>query len=337
MKLLPFPESPIFLSYHNRAFPFGVVQANSPEDITKWVCTKGVYCFFHPEQKMNKFCFAVDDLWSLEEGLMSQQTLQIKKEYLELFNIDLLQILKTAIDNGWYIHGGYNEKYVPGKLLFNQRDFMHDFLVIGYDEKNFTSVGYVDDGRFKRFEIPIPDFMKAIVETTDGRTNINLFRYNTGAIPEPNIKRMVEDLNKYISTAKYFENPKQKPYLHGIAACIRLKEFFLQEIENGCAYVDRRYTLAFYEHKWILAKLVELFLNDGDKYQYMEIANRNLEKAKTIHRLGLKISLGGNTSSINRIAELMNEIIVSEIEYIPSLIELLRKNIPILFYKGDRM
>ena len=132
MKLLPFPETPMFLCYHNRAFPFGVVQANSPEDITKWVCTKGVYCTFYPE-KMNKFCFAVDDLWSLGEGLMSQQTLQIKKEYLELFNMDLLQILKTAIDNEWYIHGGYNEKYVPIKNSFNQRDFMHYFLVIGYD------------------------------------------------------------------------------------------------------------------------------------------------------------------------------------------------------------
>ena len=324
MKLIPFPETPIFLSYHNRAFPFGVIQANSPEDISKWVCTKVVYCTFHPE-KMSKLCFAVDDLWSLGERLMSQQTLQIKKEYLELFNIDLLQILKTAIDNGWYIHGGYNEKYVPSKNSFNQRDFMHDFLVIGYDEKNFTSVGYVDDGRFKRFEIPIPDFMKAIVETTDGRTNINLFKYNAGAIPEPNIKRMVEDLKKYIATAKYFENPKQKPYLHGIAACIRLKEFFLQEIENGCTYIDRRYTLAFYEHKLILSKLVELFLDGEDKGQYMEIANRNLEKAKIVHRLGLKISLCGNTSSINRIAELMDEIIVSEIEYIPELIELLQE------------
>ena len=324
MKLLPFPETPMFLCYHNRAFPFGVVQANSPEDITKWACTKGVYCSFHPE-KMNKFCFAVDDLWSLEEGLMSQQTLQIKKEYLELFNIDLLQILKTAIDNGWYIHGGCNEKYVPSKNSFNQRDFMHDFLVIGYDEKNFISVGYVDDGRFKRFEIPIPDFMKAIVETADGRTNINLFKYNTGAIPEPSIKRMVEDLKKYIATAKYFEIPKQKPYLHGIAACIRLKELFLEEIENGCTFVDRRYTLAFCEHKWILAKLVESFLDDEEKEQYAEIANPNLEKAKRIHMLGLKISASGNISSINNIVKLMDEIIVSEIEYIPSLIELFQE------------
>ena len=80
MKLLPFPKKPMFLCYHNRAFPFGVVQANSPEDITKWVCTKGVYCFFHPEQKMNKFCFAVDDLWSLGERLWKSIFLAKKTE-----------------------------------------------------------------------------------------------------------------------------------------------------------------------------------------------------------------------------------------------------------------
>lgn len=43
----------------------------------------------------------------------------------------------------------------------------------------------------------------------------------------------------------------------------------------------------------------------------MEIANQNLEMAKSIHMPGLKISFAGNTSSINRIPELMDEIIVN--------------------------
>ena len=34
MKLLPYPEKPIFLCYHNKAFPFGIIEANSPESIT---------------------------------------------------------------------------------------------------------------------------------------------------------------------------------------------------------------------------------------------------------------------------------------------------------------
>ena len=324
MKLLPFPDTPIFLSYHNRAFPFGVVQANSPEDITKWACTKCINCRFYSESETNKFIFAVNDLWGVDEGIMSQQTLQIQEEYFELFNMDLLNILKTAIDNGCYIHGGYNERYVPCKSAYNQMDFMHDFLIIGYNEENFISVGYVDDGPLKRFEIPIPDLVKAVTRTADGRTNINLFKYNERTIPKPNIKRAVEDLNKYISTASYFENPIQKTRLYGIAACIRLKDFFVEEIENGCVFVDKRYLLAFYEHKRILAKLAELFL-DSDKDQLVNIAKKNLEMAKSAHMLGLKINCNGNTSSINRIAELMNRIVVEEIKYIPDLIELLQK------------
>lgn len=63
MTLLPFPEQPMFLCYHNRAFPFGVVQANSPEDITKWVCTKGINCAFRSKRNMNRFRFVVSDLW----------------------------------------------------------------------------------------------------------------------------------------------------------------------------------------------------------------------------------------------------------------------------------
>ena len=128
MKILPFPDTPIFLCYHNRAFPFGVVQANSPVEITKWVCTKGINCGFYSESPANKFSFAVSDLWSVGEHLMSQQTLQIQKDYLNLFNIDLLQILKTAIDNGCYIHGAYNEKYIPGKWANNREDHMHEIL-----------------------------------------------------------------------------------------------------------------------------------------------------------------------------------------------------------------
>ena len=104
MKLLPFPKKPMFLCYHNRAFPFGVVQANSPEDITKWGCTKGVYCFFHPEQKMNKFCFAVDDLWSLGERLWKSIFLAKNSTHSNI------EVLKTNRNKQYR----YNESLVEG-------------------------------------------------------------------------------------------------------------------------------------------------------------------------------------------------------------------------------
>ena len=58
MKLLPFPEKPIFLCYHNLAFPFEIIEANSPEDVKKWVCTKCVNCAYYPNSPKNKFNIA---------------------------------------------------------------------------------------------------------------------------------------------------------------------------------------------------------------------------------------------------------------------------------------
>ena len=92
MKVLPYPEKPMFLCYHNRAFPFGIIQANSSEDITKWVCTKCVNCDFFPNSTKINFNIATWDVWGKFEGLMTQQVLQIKKDYLDVFNIDLLHL-----------------------------------------------------------------------------------------------------------------------------------------------------------------------------------------------------------------------------------------------------
>lgn len=33
MKLLPYPQMPLLICYHNKAFPIGIIQANSPENV----------------------------------------------------------------------------------------------------------------------------------------------------------------------------------------------------------------------------------------------------------------------------------------------------------------
>ena len=146
MKVLPFPDKPILLCYHNRAFPFGIIQANSPGDITKWACTKCINCNFFSERPLNKFNIAVYDAWGEEEQLVTHQTLCLPKESSQLSDEDLLQNLNSAIDNNCYISGIYNEKYIPGKLTYGFKDHIHDFLIIGYDDKAFVSIGYVASG-----------------------------------------------------------------------------------------------------------------------------------------------------------------------------------------------
>lgn len=50
------------------------------------------------------------------------------------------------------------------------------------------------------------------------------------------------DLKKYISTANYLDNPIPAADSYGIATNIRLKEFFIDEVNKGEIYIDKRYS-----------------------------------------------------------------------------------------------
>lgn len=55
MMLLSYPKMSGFICYHNKAFPFRIIQANVPEDTTKWLITKCVNTVFNPNSPQNKF------------------------------------------------------------------------------------------------------------------------------------------------------------------------------------------------------------------------------------------------------------------------------------------
>lgn len=124
----------------------------------------------------------------------------MQRSFLEYFNMDLLHILKTAILKNYYVYGIYNERYIAAKKVFNKKDFMHDFLLIGCDENKFVSVGYVADGRFTRFDISNSDMLSSIHGLSGTEMNLHMISYNAGIRPAPNYERMIDKLRQYLST-----------------------------------------------------------------------------------------------------------------------------------------
>ena len=324
VKLLPYPEKPIFQCYHDKAFQVGIIQGNAPEETKKWACTKYLNCVFAPKVP-NKFIIIEDDDWGVKEHLVTQQFFQMQREFLIHFKMDLLYILKTAIYKNYYIYGIYNEKYIPTKRSYRQRDFMHDFLLIGCDDDKFISVGYVSNGTFRKFEISNADMLDSLHGLSGTEMNLRMISYNIDAQPTPNYKRMIEKLTQYISTSDYLAHSTPDEESHGIASNIRLREFFTNEVDLGKIYVDHRYSRALYEHKWVLAQLVDQFLEDGnEKRRHQEWASKDLQRAHLVHMLGMKMSYTGDARIITRVADLMNQIIEDETQNIPVLLNLLQ-------------
>lgn len=325
MKILPYPDNPILLCYHNKAYPFGIIQANANSQITKWLCTKCVNTVFVPNSALNKFDLSVWDPWGNWEGITTQQVFNMKKELLPFINIDMLSMIRTLIDNGCYAHGTYNEKYIPFKKAYGVEDYIHDYLVIGYNNTCFYSVGFVADGHFRRFEIPFQNFIDSLNYAGSSKINVNFFSYNEGAVLKPNVDRMLSDLDKYISTAKYLDNSTPTATSYGISTLVRVKEFFLDEvINNDRIYLDKRYSRVLYEHEWILSQIVDLFLDEDERLQFSHYTEQNLSRAKLIHLLGLKIEYTRDVKIIQRIANYIDKIVEDEMNYIPQLISVLR-------------
>lgn len=324
-KVLPFPDKPIFLSYHSRAFPFGIIQANSKEDITKWACSKSVDFVCRPGSSKNIFNIDVHDLWGLKEKILIRQTIKIKSQYIKSLDENLIEVIKNAINDNCYVYGLYNERYISSKEAFEKYDFWHDFLLIGYNDNGFVSVGYTKEGKFKRFEITFEALLNGLFKEENTLLNLSFYEYDGSVTPSINAGCMIEDLNKYITEYKG-DHIYSEQTIHGISAAMLLKEYFNKEVSvSNRNSIDRRYSAVFYEHKWVLSKIVDLFIDGSEKDNIKNYAENNVTRAKQIYLLGSKMAMTGNKDSIRYINDLMEKIIEDEKKYLPELTSQLQK------------
>ena len=275
-----------------------------------------------------EYSLLIGDVWGCGEGIVTQQVFRIKKELVAFVNRDLAMMFKSFIDKGCYIHGTYNEKFIPSKRAYGIKDYDHDFLVVGYDDNDFISVGFTADDLFKKFNIPIDEFVKGILSVNDSRININFFNYNNNFVPKLDTNRLITELEKYISATEYFEKPNFSSTIYGISSIMRLKDYFIEQINQSDTRIDKRYTRVLYEHEWILSQLVNSFLSEEEKQELLTYADMNLIRAQIIHMLGIKFECTANMDIINRIIIYINEIVSSEVKFIPKFIEILKSKQP---------
>ena len=327
MKELPFPKQPKFLCYHNKAFPVGILEANISNDITGWLCAKSINCVFNSKSPKNKFDICMGDPWGVYGGFANQQSIYLRKDLLNEFGIDLISFLRTAIDNDCYINGAYNEKYIPNKWAFQYEDYMHDYLLTGYDADSFISVGFVFNGRFEKYRISNKCLLESLLNNNSYRVGFELFSVNHDVEPIPNMQNMICDLNNYICSG-FLNNLPKDDIVYGISALKRLAVFFDEQNKTENPRIDIRYSRALMEHEWVLQQIVTLFYEGGSNKIIKELSDRNFQLAQLIHMLGLKLEYSGNKQIINRVVKIMNDVVCNEVNYVPQLIFELQRQFP---------
>lgn len=324
--LLPFEYHPYSLIYQENAFLLGIIQGNATEDITPWLCGKYINCCFDPILP-NIFEYNVLDGCCTEDNILIDQRMCLYPEQSEfLLGMNILDIFKSMLDMGFYPHGNYNEEYIPGKWSYGEGYYVHDFVLVGYDDslKSFISAGYLSDGKFQKYLIPYKNMDRAIATSQIPKLNYRFWKYNPNATYELNMQRIIQQLDDYIrstTTMKVYTDDKT----WGMQALLELSKHF-ESCSAQKKPLDIRYTRGIMEYKFFMKMTIEYLLKKGylSDTEVLDHAERVSKMSQLVHMLGLKYNMTGKESIVHNICDTVKKIIETEMEYLPSVLMSLR-------------
>ena len=325
MKRLPFPDKPLYICYHNKAFPVGIIEGNAKENILPWLCSKSIGLRFNTACYPNELNFADIDFWGVNENITNRLLLTAHKDLYDVLRIDFAELLPRMLDNNFYINGTHNERYIPGKDAYEKYDFMHDYLLIGYDEDSFISAGFLSDGQFHIYHVPKENMIRSLTNITTGRFAIYFLSYNESAVLQPDVLKIITDLEEYL--AHEAVNIDVIPGdVYGIAAMRETRRMFWETMHSETPYIDKRAARVLHEHKWALVQIIEQFLDAQTVDPLLrEALQQNAKRAQTLHLLGIKLQMTGNQVLLPKIDALMEKIIETELQWLPVLTAALKE------------
>ena len=295
---LPVEFNPYFQCYHNMAFPLSIIQGNAKalgKDIIPWVSGKYLNCTFDHTPSDNKFEIYVEDSWGVGEGILDNQYISVKTKLFNILGIDLIKSLRTVLADGWYVHGMYNEKYIPGKEAYLKYDYCHDYILYGFndDKQIFYSIGYLANKKYVPFEIPYDNYLAAFYKNSMSMSVVSLCKYNASFEFTGNVTNIITGLKDYIGSSNtYGLRPN---FSYGLTAIKKLKEYILSSTLNlGMRRIDDRYTRALAEHQYVIMQCVK-FLTEKKKLDInsedVGLVDTLYQKAKMLHMLGIKFNI----------------------------------------------
>ena len=299
---LPMEKSPIIKTYNTRSFPLGILQAQG-DKTWPWIYNKFINCVYFPYQE-RKFDICMEDWWFTRSQVFSVQLLRLTPEYLSFNSINIISIIQECIDNGKYIYGFLNERYIPAKPNYLKSDFNHEYLIYGYDsDKQF--IGYTSSGRYEEYSVPYADYIKSI--ECKKEFDICMVTPNHNFEFALNLQEIVGDIEEYLKSINTHEENKTK--LYGLQCWKIFLENLNQTMQEG--YIDLRHTRLFLEHKTLMYNRLKYLSEQGyvgSVHAYEDIFN----SANLAYKLSMKFRIAPGAPLASKISALYQEIIDQE-------------------------
>lgn len=234
----------------------------------------------------------------------------LEKQFV-IENMDVIQFMIDAINDGWYIFSSYDEQYIPNTYGYSKKKcWYHDFMMQGYDsdkrELYFTI--YTKREKYERNVVGFEQFMEGFLnsQSDDFQFNrINLFRKKKNYEFYFDNKELIKQVECYIESkcldAKYTVPYWQGEKIYGLNIYSYIIDIFKKEDRT---VRDKRILYMLWEHKKCMQMRIDYMMNhkiikeDNDLVAMFEIMRKKAERLKLLQ---LKMCIKNDISLCKKI------------------------------------
>lgn len=331
-KILKISE-PIIKNFQRDAFPLSVLAASSDNYIS-WFVNYFIQIMHSPDFFKTKNAFRVM-FYPTYMGYRNpfMLTNKISRQFVNIYDIDLIDAIKKMIENGYYISLALNEFYIPTRNYYQIKDFYHDCLIYGYTDDGFCIVGYNNKMLYAHSSLPYENLVSSFNSMSNDILNyvddqIYIFR------PQEvdyiyNIKLTKHLLSDYVyskNTSLLVQDEmayRYKDYVFGIKVQTYLSEY-IDAVIRGTTPYDFQVMHFFTEHKNCMSLVLNYLL---DNNYVNEAVRPHIQSYKQIEqdfsvyfRLFMKASISGQVKYLRKILEDLPETIKREADILSAVL-----------------
>ena len=313
---------PDIQTYVYELYPLGIMDANGDE-YKEWMLSNYVQLNSHDDIITEKEVFLAfyDDVGMKSPFLKTQH---FSWSIMSQYQLDFVEFFKMNINLGCYLYFKVDEYYIPNRYAYNKYRYIHDIMIIGYDENNFIVLGYNNKGKFSEMKIPFFVFMDALTSNTadinknEWQDDIYFIKY-ISADYKFNINAVKFALYDYLNSISTIEKNKRfssplKNTVYGLRVYDKVVEY-LEIIKTqgnvfwGGENIDNRIFRIIMEHKKLMLeriKLINIRYGGYDDIYNMYIAVERM--AQSLHLLAVKYQITGDKKIVDKLIELIKRI-----------------------------
>ena len=284
MNQINFSSNNFIKSYQYYAFPLGVLSDNQLF-YNDWLLGRFIQLFYGSNLQFDEQYYSE---WEITEHLLYENLMHEN---------DLKSFIQQHVSDGYAIHfWNLNEKYIPDTYAYNNFDFLHDLLVIGYDENGYIKIVNYNKSRHLSIRSIL---LECLSDSLTRYTNARIFKFKTDNSITYNPQQIINALYQYVKPNKinglnYYND---KINLKGdVMVGTYAVQKFIDDIKNNIYAQD--YTHSFcllFEHKQVINFNLEYLckqkiLDQTILQEYQKV----LKVSKLLISLYLKFKLNPN-------------------------------------------